>query len=319
MTDLSSSFNDVPGLLEERRRYEGWLAALEQRRDSTPAHVFERVQADYRGRLHRVSEQLAAHRQSIEEECKSLQSRISLLDAEDQLRRDERAELELRVHVGELASEDAETAFRAVDDVIGQLENEKGGLTQRVQELDDLLTERETPPPVNSHRDGGGGAVIAAAAPVESVSTSDWPPLTREPERAATPPDPEPMESAVEDEPDVEPTPASRHHEEPIASPRVAAGGLFDELAYLTQVGEKPAPAIAREDSPSETLVHSLNAPRGVREAPVTANMPSSAPVAVRTSGGSEQSKTLKCGECGAMNYPTEWYCERCGAELAAL
>ena len=29
--------------------------------------------------------------------------------------------------------------------------------------------------------------------------------------------------------------------------------------------------------------------------------------------------KTLKCGECGAMNYPTEWYCERCGAELASL
>ena len=33
----------------------------------------------------------------------------------------------------------------------------------------------------------------------------------------------------------------------------------------------------------------------------------------------SEQTKTLKCGECGAMNYATEWYCERCGAELSAL
>ena len=29
--------------------------------------------------------------------------------------------------------------------------------------------------------------------------------------------------------------------------------------------------------------------------------------------------KTLKCGECGAMNLPTEWYCDRCGAELASL
>ena len=29
--------------------------------------------------------------------------------------------------------------------------------------------------------------------------------------------------------------------------------------------------------------------------------------------------KTLKCGECGSLNRPTEWYCERCGAELAAL
>jgi hypothetical protein len=32
-----------------------------------------------------------------------------------------------------------------------------------------------------------------------------------------------------------------------------------------------------------------------------------------------ESAKTLKCAECGAMNYPTEWYCERCGAELASL
>ncbi|HEV8612755.1 MAG TPA: hypothetical protein VGQ73_04530, partial [Gemmatimonadales bacterium] len=29
--------------------------------------------------------------------------------------------------------------------------------------------------------------------------------------------------------------------------------------------------------------------------------------------------KTLKCAECGSLNRPTEWYCERCGAELAAL
>jgi len=29
--------------------------------------------------------------------------------------------------------------------------------------------------------------------------------------------------------------------------------------------------------------------------------------------------KTLKCGDCGSLNRPTEWYCERCGAELAAV
>lgn len=31
------------------------------------------------------------------------------------------------------------------------------------------------------------------------------------------------------------------------------------------------------------------------------------------------QNKTLKCAECGTFNYPTEWYCESCGAELAAV
>lgn len=40
--------------------------------------------------------------------------------------------------------------------------------------------------------------------------------------------------------------------------------------------------------------------------------------VARGTSAG-EQVKTLRCTECGTMNFPTEWYCERCGGELAAF
>lgn len=32
-----------------------------------------------------------------------------------------------------------------------------------------------------------------------------------------------------------------------------------------------------------------------------------------------EKVKTLKCQQCGVMNYPTEWYCEKCGGELAEL
>ena len=34
---------------------------------------------------------------------------------------------------------------------------------------------------------------------------------------------------------------------------------------------------------------------------------------------GTSAQKTLRCPECSAMNFPTEWYCERCGGELAAL
>ncbi len=38
-----------------------------------------------------------------------------------------------------------------------------------------------------------------------------------------------------------------------------------------------------------------------------------------RSSASGEQQKTLRCTECGTMNFPTEWYCERCGGELAAF
>ena len=52
---------------------------------------------------------------------------------------------------------------------------------------------------------------------------------------------------------------------------------------------------------------------------PLAANVPSNTPIVLRTQGQDQQTKTLKCNECGSFNYPTEWYCERCGAELAAL
>jgi hypothetical protein len=54
------------------------------------------------------------------------------------------------------------------------------------------------------------------------------------------------------------------------------------------------------------------------QRSPMAANVSGNNPIVLRDkSHGS--AKTLKCGECGAPNYPTEWYCERCGAELASL
>ena len=68
-----------------------------------------------------------------------------------------------------------------------------------------------------------------------------------------------------------------------------------------------------------------VTTPRGGREAIGAAGAaPGRAAVAPpaaepgRDADGVGQQKTLRCGECGTMNYPTEWYCERCGGELAA-
>src|SRR5919112_1443746 len=101
MTDSNRSLSELPGLVAERRRYEGWLVALEARRDSTPTHVFDRVRSDYQTRLARVQEQVEAHRHVVDEERTNVRSRLSLIEAEERMRRDERAELELRSHVGE--------------------------------------------------------------------------------------------------------------------------------------------------------------------------------------------------------------------------
>jgi hypothetical protein len=91
-----------------------------------------------------------------------------------------------------------------------------------------------------------------------------------------------------------------------LAAAATASGsnGSFDELAFLSSVVGK-----------SETDI--IEQPAG-SEPPLTIDGLSSEPV-LRQAGTIEQAKTLKCNECGAMNYPTEWYCERCGAELATL
>jgi hypothetical protein len=78
--------------------------------------------------------------------------------------------------------------------------------------------------------------------------------------------------------------------------------------------------AIVRDEHVAQSLVGGLDpSDDPQREPPLAANVTANMPIVLRPSVMGEQAKTLKCNECGSMNYPTEWYCERCGAELAAL
>lgn len=312
MTDSDRSLSEVPGLIEERRRYDGWLAALDARRESTPKHVFDRVQADYRTRLQRVAEQLASYRQAIEEERASVQARIALLEAEEELQRDERSEFELRAHVGELSREDADAAFTVVDSEIERLVTDKTTLTARVDELVTLLEDGKTP------------AKAAPAVPAEAEKEAS----------GVSPPDS--FAAGAPAQLSIEQTVDSR---EPATAGLAAAtagsgsNGSFDELAFLSSVvgnSEQPdqrEPQLAIDGLSSEPLLHvndqgerddSAASLLGIDTATRLGNEANS-PIVLRPAGTIEQSKTLKCNECGAMNYPTEWYCERCGAELATL
>lgn len=116
-------------------------------------------------------------------------------------------------------------------------------------------------------------------------------------------------EAEAEEERDEEPEPvaaAPRRPSGPVAKPKGAQTDAFgDELAFLKSVTEDehqgPAPSRAS----------------GSIRIPDLPEESSSDSAASRPSSGGE--RTLKCGECGALNLPTEWYCERCGAELASL
>ncbi len=77
----------------------------------------------------------------------------------------------------------------------------------------------------------------------------------------------------------------------------------FDDLAFLRSVVELDSPPASASAPP-----------------PAAASSPEAAAVAPTAAPSTgENTKTLVCTECGTMNLPTEWYCERCGGELAAF
>jgi hypothetical protein len=92
----------------------------------------------------------------------------------------------------------------------------------------------------------------------------------------------------------------------------------MDELAFLKSVtGNEGATAPAQPGKrPSGGLTKPVET--AAPSVPAAPPAPAAETAKDRASGGTAP-KTLKCGECGTMNRPTEWYCERCGAELAAL
>jgi hypothetical protein len=95
------------------------------------------------------------------------------------------------------------------------------------------------------------------------------------------------------------PRPAEKKDDKPRAAP-----APVDELAFLKSVSEddKNAPSPRRAS--------------GAQFQPVD---PQNATPVAPANEDAEVVKTLKCRECGTMNVATEWYCESCGAELAAL
>jgi hypothetical protein len=101
------------------------------------------------------------------------------------------------------------------------------------------------------------------------------------------------------------PAPSAKGHSSgspPPSAPPPKRKTPIDELAFLKSVTEddKNAPSPRRASGAQYQIDESATP-----SAPVNAD--------------AEVEKTLKCRECGTMNLATEWYCESCGGELAAM
>ena len=305
-----NSLDVVAGLLLERQRYEGWLASLEAKKGATPPHVFERVRADYESRLRSVVDQLVSRAADLDGAVAALRVRVVELKRQADARRDERNEAELRATVGEYGPEEWTSIAAAADSEIARLEDMRSEVSGELERLEHILAMAAgrratggpsaapgaTEAPARTRAPSGDGtgegfdelaflnSVIAPggseAAPPASAAPASPPPAT--PAARGTPAEPE---RAV---PPRVPTPA----------------------APAPAVAPPPAPAPAPEPEPA--------AARGAQEESKVSRESGGVPAFLRDVP-QENVKTLQCAECHAMNYPTEWYCERCGAELAAM
>src|SRR6266576_1106620 len=96
--------------------------------------------------------------------------------------------------------------------------------------------------------------------------------------------------------------------------------GAEDELAFIKAVSDddQTAPSARRASGAQYQPVIPASTARNVPTSPPT---PTSPPALepVDEEVEDDEPHTLRCRACGTMNLPTEWYCEQCGAELAAV
>jgi hypothetical protein len=270
----------IEALLEQRSQYEEWILRLDTSGDKASPAVRQRVRGDYEARLESVMEQLRGRSAAIAEELERQHASQAELDRERRGAEEALAEAEVRHTVGEYTEEEWRRLSDQSRKNIEQLRTRLRAIGAEITRLTEVQAMIASPR-------GGGSAPPPPPAP---------PARTPRPEIIEQ----SPFVTHLAEEPVPVPAPPSR----PAPAP-----SQVDELAFLKSVSdEEPARPARRTSNPSMPAPTTTAAPRAAEPA---------APAPAKVASG--VAKTLKCGECGTLNRPTEWYCERCGAELAGV
>jgi hypothetical protein len=306
--DKSHNIAEIEELLAARQQLTGWLERLTTAGARAPESVKAKVRADYRGRLAQVVNHLRTHADVIGSTLDGLRAQAKEFR---QVRSEElevRAEAELRHIVGEYSDHDWELVEQDSSGKISGFDNELERLAseiQRLEEVQGLIAPAPPPEPaqeptlVVTH-----DAELPPMLDQDPLSMLDQPGLSLVKDEEAPAPAPQPRPEAPRFVPrGGTPKPRESGPARAIPFPQhpqtPGVPGPQDELAFLRSVSLDAQPPAARPTTtPASNALGALE--REERQSQVVA-------------------KTLKCGECGSLNRPTEWYCERCGAELAAL
>jgi hypothetical protein len=382
----SPQLEALESLLAEKRKHEGYLAKLEERRAGTPEHVFSRLRDEYLTKLMDAQVRAHAEAEALESGLEVDQAAVADVEARLAALEEERVEGELREAVGELDSKEWQKRLIALTAGISMATKEREALTSSAQRVRSLLAEargepamQAGPPPIQEPVSAKPAPRNSAAAPISNAPNFDelaflnsvvgrtssptipialTPALAPRPANLAEPasaqpgarltpaPPPPVVPPAPRVSVPVAPIKESPSVKEPTSAPKPEAASApkpADSAAPQLALGTTAAPAFSEPVSapvpvapivPAAAPVPTLGVPdpEPLLRAPTPAEPTPAEPepadpedeeppsaLGRPTARNTQVVKTLKCGECGSMNYPTEWYCERCGGELAAL
>jgi len=341
----------LDALLAEKRKHEGYLAKLEEKRESTPEHVFTRLRDEYLTKLTDLQVRAAAEAEALTESLKEDEAAVAEIEGRLAAVTEERVEGELRAAVGEYDPKEWAKKLETLTASAAKIEKEREVRVASFERTRGLLIEAK------------GAEAVAALSATSAPPVSPAAPSPRQPTPAAAPvvtrvPTPAASAPAAPAVPPPRATPTSAPAATvPPAPPAAKAtpakgtpmkeGPSFDELAFLNSVvgrssvplkveGAPPPPrpsrpvaevkdagaSAARSSVAPQVPPSPAPAPSAAKPAPAAQEDDEDSPPSALgkpTPRSSQAIKTLKCQECGTLNYPTEWYCERCGGELAAL
>jgi hypothetical protein len=350
----SSRLETLEALIAEKRRQETFLAKLEERRAGTPEHVFNRLRDEYLTKLTDAQVKAAAEAEELSGGLEDDDAALAEVEGRLAALEEERIEVQLRSEVEEWDAKETQKKLTVMTAAISMAEKERDARKAVAERTRALLAEArggapaaaptpakapESLPPMRPTTALAGGpnfdelaflnsvvgrtSTPAAPAPRESKPVVQ-PPEAKDakdsqpaPAPAATPRMPTPASPAPAAA--ASPAPADADEPEPAPAAKAEPAAAPDAVA-ATPVPPSPAPPPSAQpslnlESPRPEVAPSE--PPAAEDAEEEDSTPS--PLGRPTPRTSQQIKTLKCSECGSMNYPTEWYCERCGGELAAL
>jgi hypothetical protein len=274
-------------LLAEKSEIEQWLEKLNAAGSKTPEHVRAKVQGDYQARLDRVLEELQGFRDDIVSSLKDQEDERSRLRDVEAEASERYAEAELRHSVGEF--NEANWAKLS-----GEIQAELDGVRGELNGVETEITKLK------------GIVALIDESPVAEPELDEVPEAEGEVADATAEAGDDEIAELEEADDEIADLPERPSHQTE----------AFDEMAFLKSVTED-------EQGPSANLASGTHSAVDVVEPSSGKKIGAQGVEAVSNKEGGpargKVKKSLKCGECGAKNLPTEWYCERCGAELAAL